>query len=460
MSALPVVVIAGRPNVGKSTLFNALTRTRDALVADQPGVTRDRIYGRAELDGQRVIVVDTGGLDDGSELLLTRALEQTRLALQEADLVVFVLDGRVGPSGPDLEIASELRRLDKPLVGVVNKTDGIDADTALAEYAELGLPTLVPVAAAHRRGLEALAGVIAGSLPRTEDPAADEDDGIRLALIGRPNVGKSTLLNRLCGTERAVTSDQPGTTRDPVSSRVERDGQVYRLVDTAGIRRRRGQHQAVESLSTLKAMQAMERAEVVALLLDATEGVTDQDARLAGHVVEAGRPLVIVLNKWDGLDEKQRHGCLVEAGERLKFVSFAPVVILSALHGSGLGELLDAIGAVYAAACRELPTPALTRALEAALQAHSPPASRRFAPKLRYAHFGGRFPTRIIIHGNRTAYVPDAYRRYLVNRLREVFDLTGVPVQLIFKDSDNPYAGRRNRLTPRQLARRKRIRKL
>ncbi|NKI34550.1 ribosome biogenesis GTPase Der [Wenzhouxiangella sp. XN79A] len=459
---MPVVVIAGRPNVGKSTLFNALTRTRDALVADQPGVTRDRIYGRAQLDGRDVLLVDTGGLDPDGDRINQRAQAQTRAALQEADLVLLVVDGREPPGGEDYEIAQSLRKLDVPVRVAVNKTDGIDIDQAIAEFSALGLPALIPIAAAHRRGLESLSRAVLEALP----PAAAEvpvegaaGDTLRLALIGRPNVGKSTLLNRLLGEERAVTADQPGTTRDPVRADLERDGQLFQLVDTAGIRRRRAQHEAVESLSTLKALQAMERADVVCLLLDSSEGITDQDARLAGHVVEAGRGLVVVLNKWDSIDEKARNQLLKDAGDDLKFVSWAPVVILSALHGSGIGELLDAVRTVYDTACRRLSSGALSRVLEKAVEAHAPAVVQRFAPKLRYAHAGGNFPTRIIIHGNRTQHVQPAYRRYLINRFRESFDLVGVPIQLIFRDSENPFSGRRNTLTPRQIKRRQRVRK-
>jgi len=459
---LPVVVIAGRPNVGKSTLFNALTRTRDALVADQPGVTRDRIYGRARLDGREVLLVDTGGLDPDADRVNQRAQAQTRAALEEADLVVLIVDGREPPGGEDFEIAQTLRKLNKPVCVAVNKTDGIDADQAIAEFAALGLPGLIPIAAAHRRGLDVLTRALVEELPSavTDAPVEGaEGDTLRLALIGRPNVGKSTLLNRLLGEERAVTADQPGTTRDPVRAALERDGQFFQLVDTAGIRRRRSQHEAVESLSTLKALQAMERADVVCLLVDAEEGITEQDARLAGHVVDAGRGLVVVLNKWDRLDEKARTSILKDAGDDLKFVSWAPVVILSALHGSGIGELLDAVRTVYESACRRLGSGVLSRVLEKAVEAHAPAVVQRFAPKLRYAHAGGNFPTRIIIHGNRTQHVQPGYRRFLINRFREAFDLIGVPIQLIFRDSENPFAGRRNKLTPRQIKRRQRVRK-
>jgi len=459
-SELPVVAIVGRPNVGKSTLFNALTRTRDALVADQPGVTRDRIYGRARTGGRDVIVIDTGGLDPDPDPLLRQAGRQTRMALDEADVAVFVVDGRGPEVAGDHEIVELLRAKGKPVLVAVNKTDGVDADIALAEFAGFGIGEAVAIAAVHRRGLERLGEALAGLLPQPGPaPEPASHDTIHLALIGRPNVGKSTLLNRLAGDERAVTADRPGTTRDPVRAGIERDGRHYRLVDTAGMRRRRQRDAEVESLSTLKAMQAMQRADVVCLLADAVEGVTDQDARLAGHVVEAGRGLVVVLNKWDGLDERRRRACLEEAGDRLRFVNWAPVVILSALHGSGLAELFDAVETVHDAACRALSSGRLSRVLATATEAHAPPVVQRFAAKLRYAHPGGNFPTRIVIHGNRTAHLPEAYRRYLVNRFREAFDLTGVPVRLVFRDTENPYAGRRNKLTPRQIKRRQRLRK-
>lgn len=458
---LPVVVIAGRPNVGKSTLFNALTRTRDALVADQPGVTRDRIYGRARLRERDVILVDTGGLDPDPDPLIQRIGNQTRVALQEADLIALVVDGRGAVSADDLEIAARIRILGTPVVVVVNKTDGIDIEGACAEFAALGLQAPVPIAAAHRRGLDRLADRIVADLPEEhpEDVEINAADVIRLALVGRPNVGKSTLLNRLAGDERAMTADMPGTTRDPVAADLVRDGRSYHLVDTAGIRRRRHKHEAVESLSTIKAMQAMEQADVVCLLLDAAEGVTDQDARLAGHVVDAGRGIVLVLNKWDQLDGRQRQRCLEDVGDQLRFVSWAPVVILSALHGSGVAELFDAIETVHDAACRSLSSGRLSRVLTKAVEAHSPPVVQRFSAKLRYAHPGGNFPTRIVIHGNRTEHVPESYKRYLVNRFRAEFDLPGVSIQLVFRDSDNPYAGRRNQLTPRQIKRRQRLRK-
>ena len=456
MKTLPVVAIVGRPNVGKSTLFNALTRTRDALVADFPGVTRDRIYGRARLADTEVILVDTGGLDEAADEMESAAQHQTRLAVNEADLILFVSDARDGLIPADHEIIQWLRSLDKPLIHAVNKSDGLDADLVLAEAAALGLPALL-IAASHRRGLDRLARSVAEALPPIEPIESSDSEGINLALIGRPNAGKSTLLNRLMGEERALATPTPGTTRDPIRGRVERNGQVYHLVDTAGIRRRKGSHEGIERFSTIKALQAMEQADVVALLLDVSEGVAEQDARLAGHVIEAGRALVIVLNKWDCLDRDQRNQALKDVAERMSFATFAPVVTASALHGSGLGELTDAIEHVYAAASQDLSTPALTRVVRSAVDAHAPPGGKHATPKLRYAHSGGNFPTRIIIHGNRTAEIPEQYRRYLVNAFRRQFNFTGVPVRLIFRESDNPYAGRKNKLTPRQIQKRKRL---
>ncbi len=457
---LPVVAIVGRPNVGKSTLFNALTRTRDALVADQPGVTRDRIYGRAQLADRDVILIDTGGLDDAEGAIEVGTQQQTHQAIEEADLVVFVTDARDGVMPVDHEIAQSLRRLDKPVIHAVNKSDGLNEDLVLAEAAELGLDSPVLMAASHRRGLDYLARRCEEALPE-EAPAEERpDDGIHLALIGRPNAGKSTLLNRLLGEERALATPMAGTTRDPIHATTERNGQRFHLVDTAGIRRRRGSHEGIERFSTIKALQAMEKAQVVALLLDATDGVTEQDARLAGHVIDAGRALVVVLNKWDSLDEKARHGVLVEMAERMDFTSFAPVVTTSALHGSGLGELTDAVGHVFKQANQTLSTPALTRLLRNAVEAHAPPGGKRATPKLRYAHSGGTFPTRIIIHGTRTSQIPDQYRRYLINQLRKQFDFTGIPIRLLFKDSDNPYAGRKNVLTPQQIRKRQRLKNL
>ena len=457
---LPVVAIVGRPNVGKSTLFNALTRTRDALVADLPGVTRDRIYGRAVLQDVPMLLIDTGGLEAAVDEVGTGRERQTRLAVQEADLVILVTDARAGIIPADYEIADWLRTRDKPLVHAINKSDGLDPDVVLAESLALGLEPFCLIAASHRRGLEGLGDALVRQLPEPTDPRPEvAEEGIHLALIGRPNTGKSTLLNRLLGEERSLATPVAGTTRDPVHAQIQRDGEIFHLVDTAGIRRRRGSHEGLERFSTIKALQAMERAEVVVLMLDCSEGVTEQDARLAGHVIEAGRGLVLALNKWDGLDSDRRNQLLEEVGERLQFARHVPVVTLSALHGSGIGQLISAVTHVHRCARAELPTPALTRALRAAVEAHPPPGGKGGAAKLRFAHAGGSFPTRIIIHGSRTRNLSSQYRRYLINRLRDAFDLTGVSVHLVFKDGENPYAGRRNVLTPRQIQKRKRLKK-
>ncbi|MGY6554640.1 MAG: ribosome biogenesis GTPase Der [Wenzhouxiangella sp.] len=458
--SLPVVAIVGRPNVGKSTLFNALTRTRDALVADLPGVTRDRIYGFAEVDGRRVILIDTGGLEDASDELGSGRERQTRQAIEEADVLIFVTDARDGMMPADRDVGAWLRASGKALIHAINKTDGLDSDAVMGESLSLGIDPYCLISSAHRRGLERLSQLVAASLPvETAAPDAEREAGIHLALIGRPNAGKSTLLNRMLGYERALATSIPGTTRDPIRARVERDDAVFHLVDTAGIRRRRGSHEGLERFSTIKALQAMEQAEVVAVMIDAVEGITDQDARLAGHVVAAGRGLVLVLNKWDGLSEPKRRSLLKDAADKLNFALFAPVVTLSALHGSGLGELIDAVKHVHDCASADLSTPALTRALRAAVDRHSPPGGKQSTPKLRYAHGGGSFPTKIVIHGSRTQNIAEQYRRYLVNCFRREFKLTGVPVQLIFRDSDNPYAGRRNTLTPRQIQKKQRLKR-
>ncbi len=457
---LPVAAIVGRPNVGKSTLFNALTRTRDALVADLPGVTRDRIYGRAVVQDRPLLLIDTGGLEAALDEVGSGRERQTRLAVDEADLVVLMTDARAGIVPADHDIAAWLRTLGKPIIHAINKSDGLDPDVVMGENLALGLDPFCLISASHRRGLEALGQALSERLPEAVKAAPGAgDDAIHLALIGRPNTGKSTLLNRLLGEDRALATPVAGTTRDPIHAEITRDGQRLHLVDTAGIRRRRGSHEGLERFSTIKALQAMEQAQVVVLMLDATEGVTEQDARLAGHAMEAGRALILVLNKWDGLEHNQRRSLLVDVGERLQFARHAPVVTLSALHGSGLGQLHSAVVHVHRCARAELATPALTRTLRSAVEAHPPPGGKNGAPKLRYAHAGGQLPTRIVVHGSRTRQLPDQYRRYLVNRFREAFDLTGVAIQLVFRDGENPYAGRRNVLTPRQIQKRKRLRR-
>jgi GTP-binding protein len=458
---LPVVAIVGRPNVGKSTLFNALTRTRDALVADMPGVTRDRQYGISRVGPRPCLLVDTGGLVSAAEGIDYLTAQQVLQAVEEAQVVIFVVSARDGLTAEDEQIAARLRKSARDLVLTANKVDGLDADTALADFASLGLGDPLPVSSAHRRGLEALMKSVAARLsePEEETPAEEDTDVLRLAIVGRPNVGKSTLVNRLLGEERVLAYDQPGTTRDTISTRLERDGQHYELIDTAGVRRRARITEAVEKFSTIKALQAIERAHVVVLMLDAREGLTDQDTTLLGHILEQGRALVIALNKWDGLDPDHRRQVKADLDRKLAYVDWARRITLSALHGSGIQELLDAVQRAWRSALRDFSTPELTRVLQAAFEAHQPPMKQGRVAKLRYAHSGGKLPPRIIIHGTRTDTIPDAYRRYLVNRFIRHFKLSGTPVFLDFRDSDNPYSGRKNVLTRRQLEKRKRLKK-
>ena len=455
---LPVIALVGRPNVGKSTLFNRLTRSRDALVADQPGLTRDRQYGIGQLGPRPYVVVDTGGIGDdrdGVDLLMQ---QQVQRAIGEADLVFFMLDARDGLTAADEAIAANLRKTGKQLVAVVNKTDGLDYDSLAGDFFGLGLGSPRPVAAAHGRGVHALIDAALAELPDgTEDHAPNPDDGIQIAVIGRPNVGKSTLVNRLLGDERVVACDQPGTTRDSIRIPFEIDGRRYTLIDTAGIRRRGRISEAVEKFSVIKALQAMQAANVVLLVLDAQQGVSDQDAGLAGHVVESGRALVVVINKWDGLTASARDRVKSELDRRLPFLDFADTRFISALHGTGVGHLVRAVDAAYRAATVDLKTPDLTRILEDAVNEHQPPLVRGRRIKLRYAHQGGKNPPLIIVHGNQTADVPSGYRRYLINRYREILQLRGTPLRIEFRTGANPYAGKRNRLSDRQVRKRQRL---
>ena len=458
-SGLPVVALVGRPNVGKSTLFNQLTRTRDALVADVPGLTRDRRYGVGRLGPRPYIVIDTGGLGGDEVGIDGEMARQTRLAIDEADHVVLLLDGRDGLNAADRLVAQRLRVSNKPLTLAVNKTDGLDARTVLAEYFELGLGAPLAIAAAHGRGLKPLMECVLAGFPATPDAEADtgDADAVRIAVLGRPNVGKSTLVNRLVGAERVVTFDQPGTTRDSIEVPFEREGHAFVLIDTAGVRRRARVKDAVEKFSVIKALQAIEQAHVVVVVLDAREGVTEQDLSLLGFVLQAGRALVIGFNKWDGMTREDRDQARRGVDLKLGFVDFARTHFISALHGSGVGELLDAVRAAHRAAFTNLPTPALTETLEAAVTQHPPPLSKGRRIKLRYAHQGGKNPPRIIVHGNQVEAVPDAYERYLVNAFRKQFRLRGTPVVMEFKGHDNPYAGRKNLLTKRQVEKRKRL---
>ena len=458
---LPVVAIVGRPNVGKSTLFNALTRTRDALVADMPGVTRDRQYGISRVGSTPRLLVDTGGLVSNAEGIDYLTAQQVHQAIDESELVLFIVSARDGLMAEDEEIAALLRRSSRQVVMVANKIDGLDEATAMADFASLGMGDLLPVAATHRRGLESMMKVVDQHLPASpESDDEDEDtDRMRLAVVGRPNVGKSTLVNRLLGEERVLAFDQPGTTRDTIRVHLERDGQLYELIDTAGVRRRSKISGVVEKFSTIKALQAIDRAHVVILMLDASEGLTDQDTTLLGHVLTQGRALVIALNKWDGLDADHRKRVKSELDRKLTYVNWAQRVTISALHGSGIQELLNAVQVAWKSALKDFSTPELTRVLKAAFDAHQPPMKQGRTAKLRYAHSGGKLPPRIIIHGSRTDTIPVSYRRYLANRFIKHFKLKGTPVFLSFRDSDNPYKDRKNILSRRQLDKRKRLKK-
>ena len=457
---LPVVALVGRPNVGKSTLFNALTKSRDALVADLPGVTRDRHYGVCRLGERPFVLVDTGGLS-GERVDIDELTEkQVQLAIDEASACVLLVDAREGLLPQDRAILDRLRRAGKPVLLAVNKTDGMDAQAALAEFSALGVAATFAIAAAHARGLDALLAAALPLLPPDADAEhahEDEAAGTRVAIVGRPNVGKSTLVNRLLGEERVVVSDIAGTTRDSIHVPLERDGRQYVLIDTAGVRRRGRVEDALEKFSVIKTLQSIAAADVAIVLLDAHEGVSEQDATLIGHVLDEGRALVIAVNKWDGLSTYDREQCRVSLARKLDFVGYARVVTISALHGSGIAELMKAINRAHASATREFGTAELTRALEAAYKAYQPPLVRGHAPKLKFAHPGGTNPPGIIIHGSRTRHVAEGYRRYLENFFRKRFKLEGTPVRIEFRESENPFSGRRNELTERQVKKRKRL---
>jgi len=458
---LPVIALVGRPNVGKSTLFNRLTRSRDAIVADYPGLTRDRQYGFGKLGPVPYIVVDTGGVAGGEEGIDERMVGQTVRALGEADVAIVMVDGRSGLTAADQHVADLARRHAKNTWLVVNKSEGLNVELAAGEFYALGLGDPVVISAAHGDRVSALMDeVLAPYVDEAEETDEDKSrDALRIAVIGRPNVGKSTLINRLLGEERLVVFDQPGTTRDSVAVPFERDGRQYVLVDTAGVRRKARVHEAVEKFSIVKALQAMEQAQVVIAVLDASEGVTEQDVSLMGLIVERGRALVVVANKWDGLSTEQRRHVKEELERRLPFLDFATRITISALHGTGVGDVLKEARKAYDAAVRDLPTTELNKVLESAVAEHAPPMVRGRRIKLRYAHQGGRNPPVIVIHGNQTEKLPEAYRRYLVNRFRKVFRLQGTPVRLAFKSSENPFKGRKNKLTPRQQQRRRRLMK-
>ncbi len=456
---VPTVALVGRPNVGKSTLFNKLTRRRDALVADVPGLTRDRRYGRMPAGAGECMLIDTGGLFGEPGALQSALEQQAELALDEADAVLFVTDARDGLVPADEEIAQRLRRLSKPVILVVNKMDGVQADVAMADFAALGFDAVAYVSAVHERGLGTVRELVEERCPHapTGEEAADESDAVRVAVIGRPNVGKSTLVNRMLGQERQVVFDEPGTTRDAIEVPFEKDGKRYVLVDTAGVRRKGRVEGVAEKFSVVKTLQAIDLAHVVILVLDAREGVVDQDLHLLSHAAEAGSGLVVAMNKWDGLSVEERTNARRVLDRKLSFAPWIPVMQISALHGTGVGHLLEEVDRVYKAGELDVSTSVLTRLLLGMTGAHPPPAVRGRSIKLRYAHKAGSHPPRIVIHGNQTEAVPDSYRRYLENGFRKALALVGNPVHIELRTGDNPYAGQRNELTPRQKARRKRM---
>jgi len=456
---LPVVALVGRPNVGKSTLFNVLTRSRDALVADLPGVTRDRHYGVCRLGDKPFVLVDTGGLSGEQDDMHDLTARQVRLAIDEADVVIFLTDARDGLVPQDQAILDELRRTGKPMLLAVNKTDGMDESVALAEFAALGFAEMLPLATAHSRGTDLLLEALEPLLPEFVPADAQEssDDGIRVAILGRPNAGKSTLVNRLLGEERVIVSEVAGTTRDAIRVPLERDGRRYTLIDTAGVRRRARVEEAVEKFSVIKTLQAIAAAQVAVVMIDARENLAEQDLTLIGHVLDEGRALVIAVNKWDDMQAYDREQCQRALDRRLDFVAWARRVFISAKHGSGLRELMRAIDRAHASATREMTSSQLTRTLEKAYEGHQPPLVRGHAPKLRYAHPGGHNPPTIVIHGTRTKHIAPAYRRYLENTFRKRFHLEGTPVRIGFRDSENPYAGRHNELSEAQKRKRQRL---
>ena len=480
---IPVVALVGRPNVGKSTLFNRLTRTRDALVADYPGLTRDRKYGRAHLSGYEFIVVDTGGIDGTEEGIEVHMAEQSMAAIEEADVVLFLTDARAGLTAADHAIAEHLRRREKTTFVVANKVDGIDADSACAEFWALGLGEVYQMAAAQGRGvtnmIEYALAPYAEALGLTrdideegedeaekeyteEDAEADQkrlqDLPIKLAIIGKPNVGKSTLTNRILGEERVVVYDEPGTTRDSIYIPMERDGREYILIDTAGVRRRSKVNETVEKFSVIKTLKAVEDSNVVLLIVDAREGIAEQDLGLLGFVLNSGRALVIAVNKWDGIDHEIKERVKSELDRRLGFIDFARIHFISALHGTGVGHLFESVQEAYESATRRVSTSMLTRIMQMAQDDHQPPMVNGRRVKLKYAHAGGYNPPIVVVHGNQVKKLPDSYKRFMMNYYRRSLKVMGTPIQVRFQDGDNPFEGlHTKRLTVSQERRRKRM---
>ncbi len=457
---VPVIALVGRPNVGKSTLFNRLTKTRDALVADYAGLTRDRKYGEAKVLDRNVILIDTGGITGDEAGIDSAMAEQSLLAIEEADAVLFIVDCRAGLMAVDMEIANHLRINSKKVFLVANKIDGQNYDMVTAPFYELGLGELFPTTATHGRGVKTLMESVLEDFPE-EDQDANKAvaTGIKMAIVGRPNVGKSTLVNRMLGEERVVVYDQPGTTRDSIYINYEREGQGYTIIDTAGIRRRKNVREVVEKFSIVKTLQAIDDAHVVILVMDATENVVEQDLHLMGQVIESGRALVVALNKWDGLDTEHKDRVKSELERRLKFIDFANIHFISALHGTGVGHLYESVEEAYRAATDKLTTNHLTRILEDAVSVHQPPMHNTHRIKLRYAHSGGHNPPIIVIHGNQVDKLPGHYVKYLEKTFRRALDLHGTPIRFQFKSSENPY-GKTKQLTDRERSKKRNLSKL
>ncbi|MBL0038579.1 MAG: ribosome biogenesis GTPase Der [Nitrosomonadales bacterium] len=439
---LPTLVLIGRPNVGKSTLFNRLTRSRDALVADQPGLTRDRHYGRGRVGERPFLVVDTGGLEPiAKEGILYEMAKQTRQAVDEADLVLFLVDGRQGLTPQDRIIAEQLRKTGRPLLLLVNKAEGMQRAAVVNEFFELGIGEPLPISSAHGDNVSEMVALALEELPLQVESEEDRSDHPKIAIVGRPNVGKSTLVNAILGEERVIAFDQPGTTRDSIYIDFERSGKQYTIIDTAGVRRRGKVDEAIEKFSVIKTLQAVEDANVVVLVVDAQQTITEQDAHIADFVLQAGRALVLAVNKWDGLDDYQRDTTKRDIDRKLHFLSFAKLHFISALHGNGVPGILKSVNEAYAAAMAKLPTPQLTRVLIAAVEKQQPPRSL-FRPKMRYAHQGGSNPPLIVIHGSALDKIPDSYRRYLEHTFCTAFKLQGTPLRIEFKAGKNPFANK------------------
>lgn len=456
----PVIALVGRPNVGKSTLFNRLTRTRDALVADYAGLTRDRQYGEGTLDEHQFIVIDTGGITGMEEGIDLRMSEQSLLAIEEADITLLLVDAREGLQQGDEQLVDYLRRSTKQHSLIVNKTDGLDPDVAMADFHQLGCEHIYAIAASHGRGVSKMMEQVLDPYPVSEEDApAMEESGIKIAIAGRPNVGKSTLVNRLLGEERVVVFDHPGTTRDSVYIPFERRGRHYTLIDTAGIRKRGKTRETVEKFSVVKSLQSIKNADVVILLVDAREGIVEQDLHLLGYVLDSGRALVIALNKWDGMDEYAKDTVKRDIQRRFGFIDFAKIHFISAKHGTGVGDLYKSVEKAYESAGRKLTTNHLTQLLERIIGNHAPPMINGRRIKLRYAHPGGNHPPVIVIHGKQTAKLPAHYIRFLEKNFRKFLDLEGTPVRIELVSDDNPFVKGEENKSQREVTRKRRIRK-